>query len=114
MAYPHRPQEVRQEKNVRNAGTAAAPEDARREDALLEVDILDFNDDGIGVGRYGQHEVLVGGALPGERVRVAVAHRGQRRIIGALKEIVRPHPHRIPSPCRCSRRCLGCPLIVLD
>ena len=114
MTYPHKPQDPRPEKGARSAGTVATPENARREDALLEVDILDFNDDGIGVGRYGQHEVLIGGALPGERVRVAVAHRGQRRIIGALKEIVRPHPQRIPSPCRCSRRCLGCPLIALD
>ncbi|NLV23190.1 MAG: 23S rRNA (uracil(1939)-C(5))-methyltransferase RlmD [Deltaproteobacteria bacterium] len=80
---------------------------------LPEVDILALNEEGIGVGRLGNREVWVSGALPGEKILFAVEHKGQRRIVGTLKRILQPHPERIPAPCPHARVCQGCPLLVL-
>ena len=54
--------------------------------------------------------VFVDGALPGERVRVAVEteHRGYRT--ARLVEVIEPSPHRVAPPCpELARGCGACP-----
>ena len=79
----------------------------------VETTIERLDDDGVGIGRYAGKELLVAGAFPGEKVRAALEHEGQRRTIGLLREVIVPHPQRIKGPCRCAGDCLGCPLITL-
>jgi 23S rRNA (uracil1939-C5)-methyltransferase len=94
-------------------GNKTDPQSTSPRPPLPEVDILALNEEGVGVGRLGQREVWVSGTLPGERVLFGIEHQGQRRLVGTLKRILKPHPERIPSPCPQARACQGCPLIVL-
>jgi 23S rRNA (uracil1939-C5)-methyltransferase len=77
------------------------------------VEIFRLNDDGYGVGRHEGKEVLLTGALPGEKVAAAIEKQGDRRIIGHVRKVLSPSPDRIISPCRNSRACQGCPLVHL-
>ncbi|MBW6512639.1 MAG: 23S rRNA (uracil(1939)-C(5))-methyltransferase RlmD [Desulfuromonadaceae bacterium] len=89
------------------------PRPPRKSVDTVEFTIDRLNVEGIGVARDGHREVLIAGALPGERVLVHIVHRGQRRIIADLRRILTPSRERIPSPCKVARKCLGCPLIAL-
>ncbi len=81
--------------------------------ATFEVDIDRLDDEGIGIGRQGHKEVLVAGALAGERVLAAVEHEGQRRIIGRLRRVLKRSPERTSGACGHANICLGCSLINL-
>lgn len=94
--------------------TASAPRTRRKAPAeLIEITIDRLNDEGIGVARHGGKEVLVAGALPGERAAIAVEHEGQRRIIGRFHRLLQKNPARRPSPCPCLRDCQGCSLMSM-
>ena len=79
----------------------------------VETTIERLDDDGVGIGPYAGKELLVPGAFPGEKIRAALEHEGQRRSVGLLREVLVRHPDRINGPCRCAGACLGCPLINL-
>ncbi len=81
---------------------------------LIETTIDHLNDEGIGIARFETKEVWVTGALPGEKVAVAIEHKGQRRIIGRLQKVLSRHPRRISPPCTHARHCQGCSLVQLD
>lgn len=81
---------------------------------LIEITVDRLNDDGIGVGRHAGKEVLVTGALPGERIAIAIEHEGQRRIIGRLRRVIDKSPLRRPSPCRYLNECQGCSLMAMN
>jgi 23S rRNA (uracil1939-C5)-methyltransferase len=80
----------------------------------IEVEIARLDDEGIGIGRFENKEVLVAGALPGEKVLARVEHEGQRRIVGLLQRVLSPSPDRTGSPCKQAGICQGCPLIGMD
>jgi 23S rRNA (uracil1939-C5)-methyltransferase len=79
----------------------------------LEVDILRLDEEGIGIGRLENKEVLVPGALPEEKVLIRVEHEGQRRIGGLLQRVLSPSPDRTKSPCGQAGFCQGCPLVSM-
>ncbi len=81
---------------------------------LEEAEIERLNEQGIGSGSFLGRELLVAGALPGERVAFDIEHRGQRRIIGRLRRVLKPSGDRAPSPCPHAGRCQGCTLIGMD
>lgn len=86
----------------------------RREAAAGVQDILEVRGlahDGRGVARNARGKtVFVEGALPGERVRVAV-HRTRKRFDEAhVRELVRASPERVAPPCPHFGRCGGCDL----
>lgn len=81
---------------------------------LIEISIDSLNEEGLGIGRHEGKEVLVAGALPGEKVGIAVERAGQRRVIGKLVRVIVPHPRRITSPCKQVNLCQGCLLASLD
>jgi len=80
--------------------------DRRSED----VDVTGVAAGGEGVGRLGDgRAVFVRGALPGERVRVAVAEERSRFARAALVEVLDPAPGRVAPPCaRVEAGCGGC------
>ncbi len=80
----------------------------------IDIDILHLNDEGVGVGRHAGKEVLVGNALPGEKVSVQLEHEGQRRIVGRLRKVLTASPDRIVSPCPMAEDCQGCSLIRMN
>ncbi|MFA7537075.1 MAG: 23S rRNA (uracil(1939)-C(5))-methyltransferase RlmD [Desulfuromonadales bacterium] len=81
---------------------------------LIELTIDRLDDDGVGISRHGGKEVLVPGALPGEKVAIAIERAGQRRSTGSLVRVIEPHPRRIPSPCKYLQLCQGCLLSSFD
>ena len=80
----------------------------------IEIEVERLDEEGLAVGRHGGKEVLVTGALPGERIKVAVEHQGQRRIAGRLQQVLRPAADRIKPPCPCAAACQSCSLIHMD
>lgn len=79
-----------------------------------QVTISQLNDEGIGIARHEDKELLVAGALAGEKVVVAIEHSGQYRSIGQLRRVLEKSPLRRTAPCKLADRCQGCALIHMD
>ncbi len=80
----------------------------------VQVTISQLNDEGIGIARHEGKELLVAGALAGEKVLVAIEYSGQRRSIGLLRRVLEKSPLRITAPCKLADRCQGCALIPMN
>ncbi|RQW70745.1 TRAM domain-containing protein [Halomonas sp. YLB-10] len=80
-----------------------------------ELEIQGLSHDGRGIARSPAGKTLfVEGALPGERVRVAV-HRTRKRYDEAhLRELIEAAPTRVTPPCPYIERCGGCDLQHLE
>jgi 23S rRNA (uracil1939-C5)-methyltransferase len=76
------------------------------------VEIRDLAHGGEGVGRQageGESRVwFVEGALPGERVRVALDAEHKRWLRGHTVEVLEAAPERVTPPCPIADRCGGC------
>lgn len=76
------------------------------------VEIRDLAHGGAGVGQAVDGEEsrvwFVEGALPGERVRVALDVEHKRWLRGHTLEVLRPAPERVVPPCPLADRCGGC------
>ncbi|CAM3324728.1 TRAM domain-containing protein [Halomonas lysinitropha] len=96
------------------SGLQGRQEHNRKPSAAEEQDILDVRGlahDGRGVARTIQGKtVFIEGALPGERVKVAV-HRTRKRFDEAhVRELLLASPERVAPPCPHFERCGGCDL----
>jgi 23S rRNA (uracil1939-C5)-methyltransferase len=81
---------------------------------IFDLTIATLDEDGYGIGRSGETQVLVTGALPGETVRVRVTFAGRREIFAATVKVLRNNPKRLQTPpCANSAACDDCPLIVM-
>jgi len=82
--------------------------------SVLDVEISGLDDEGYGISASETHALRIGGALPGDTVRVGIDHIAQRMAFGHVKKILAVSPQRSKRPpCRVSARCLGCPLIAM-
>ncbi len=97
---------VKPPKNQKPKRRAPAP--------AIELDINRLNDEGIGISYFETKEVLITGALPGERVALTIEHEGQRRIIGQLRRVLRKSNDRGISSCPQASECQGCSLIAMN
>lgn len=79
-----------------------------------EVTISQLNDEGIGICLHEGKELLVAGALAGEKVLVAIEYSGQRRSIGQLRRVLEKSPLRRQAPCKLANRCQSCALIHMN
>ncbi|MFV8754302.1 class I SAM-dependent RNA methyltransferase [Nannocystaceae bacterium ST9] len=74
--------------------------------------IRDLAHGGEGVGRSEDPEEtrvwFVEGALPGERVRVALDHEHKRWLRGHVTEVIEKSEQRVEPPCPLASRCGGC------
>ena len=81
---------------------------------IFDLTIATLDEDGYGIGRSGETQVLVTGALPGETVRVRVTFAGRREILASTVKVLRNNPKRLQTPpCANSAGCDDCPLIVM-
>jgi len=74
------------------------------------ADIVDLSHDGRGVARIDGKAVFVAGALPGERVIVAIGKRRRRMDEARLVEIVSASKDRVAPRCAHFGVCGGCSL----
>jgi len=82
--------------------------------SVIEAQITALDEEGYGISCHGTHALRISGVLPGERVLAGIDHAAQRVAFGHAKKILAPATTRSKHPpCRESRLCLGCPLIVM-
>lgn len=82
--------------------------------SVLDVEISGLDDEGYGISCSETHALRIGGALPGDTVRVGIDHVALRMAFGHVKKIITVSPLRSKRPpCRVSARCLGCPMIAM-
>ncbi len=81
---------------------------------ILEVEIEGYTSEGHGVARVDGLAVFVAGALEGERVKIRIAHLGQRAAFGDILEILQPSSHRVKPECPYFTDCGGCALWHMD
>ncbi|WP_370872358.1 23S rRNA (uracil(1939)-C(5))-methyltransferase RlmD [Paenibacillus zeirhizosphaerae] len=74
------------------------------------IDIIGMTHDGEGVGRVKGYALFVGGALPGEKVRVKVLKTKKQYGYAKLLDVVQASPDRIAAPCPIYDQCGGCQL----
>lgn len=79
-----------------------------RQGELIEVEIVDLNDTGDGVGKQNGRVVFVPDTLPGDRVIVRLLHVKPKYARGKLQEIKRSSPDRIRPSCIVADKCGGC------
>ena len=83
--------------------------DAIRKNEIYEIEIVDLNNLGYGVGRIGDLVVFVSGAVDGDRVLTKIIKITKSYAVGRLEKILSPSPHRLPVPDPCpARGCGGC------
>ena len=80
----------------------------------IQVTISQLNDEGVGICIHEGKELMVAGALAGEKVLVTIEHSGQRRSIGQLSRVLEKSPRRRTSPCKLADRCQSCALIHMN
>lgn len=81
-----------------------------RRNGEYEILVEDISVDGEGIGRIDGFTVFVGGALPGEKVRIRVSKVGKNFGYGELLKIIVPSPDRVNPSCPYAERCGGCSL----
>lgn len=77
---------------------------------IIECMIHGFGHSGTGVGRYKGFAVFIGGALPGEQVKIRITKVKKTFAEGKLLEVLTAHPERIEPICPHFDRCGGCQL----
>lgn len=80
----------------------------KNDDVVL--DIIGMTHDGEGVGRIEGYTLFVGGALPGEKVRVKVLKTKKQYGYAKLLNVLQASPDRIAAPCPLYDQCGGCQL----
>ncbi|KST66427.1 23S rRNA (uracil(1939)-C(5))-methyltransferase RlmD [Mastigocoleus testarum] len=79
-----------------------------RQGELIEVEIVDLNDTGDGVGKKDGRVVFVADTVPGDRVIARLRHVKPKYAHGKLQEIRQPSPNRIRPSCIVADKCGGC------
>ena len=75
-----------------------------------EVIIEAFGNSGEGISHINGYTLFVSGALPGERVKVAVTKAKKNYGYARLVSIEEPSPDRMEPGCPVAKRCGGCEL----
>ena len=80
---------------------------------VIDVTIHELDEEGIACAKMEKTSVKVGGALPGEHVRIKVLRSTRQHLYCSLVKILRHSPARLLSPPCVSSPCDGCPLIMM-
>jgi 23S rRNA (uracil1939-C5)-methyltransferase len=85
-----------------------------REPEIAEAGVHALDQDGRGVARIDGKVTFIDGALPGERVRVAIGRRRRRFDEARTLEVLTASPERVAARCPHFGLCGGCSLQHLD
>ncbi len=78
------------------------------------LDVLALSSEGQGLGELDGRQVIVDGALPGERVAVKLIKVAENYAVGRLNDVLTPSHDRVIPFCAAFRRCGGCTLQHLE
>ena len=81
---------------------------------LLECEVSGLSHDGRGVVALAGSVAFVGGAVPGDRVRLRLEHRARRHWLARLEAVLEPSAQRCRPACVLADRCGGCSLQHLE
>ena len=76
----------------------------------LELEIVDINSEGMGVGKYDGFTFFVEGATIGDRVLCEIVKLKKNFGIGKAVDIIKESPYRVASKCEYFGQCGGCEL----
>ena len=79
-----------------------------------DIDIIDINHDGQGVGKIDNYTVFVSNVLVGERVRIKLIKQKKTYGYGKLLKVLVSSKNRVYSECDVSDKCGGCTLFHVD
>jgi 23S rRNA (uracil1939-C5)-methyltransferase len=74
----------------------------------IELEIIDLNSDGEGVGRFEGKVVFVPDTVPGDRGLVRLVRLKSQYAQGKLQQLLQTSPHRIRPQCIVADKCGGC------
>ena len=80
----------------------------------MEVVIEKTVFEGRALARHGRFVIFVDGALPGERVKIALTGRKRRYAFARVLEVLETSPHRCAPGCGVFGACGGCSLLNMD
>jgi 23S rRNA (uracil1939-C5)-methyltransferase len=72
------------------------------------IEITDVTEKGFGIGHIGDFVVFTESALPGDTVLALLVKVKKTYAYGKIKEIKKPSPFRVKSPCEVFLQCGGC------
>ena len=77
---------------------------------VITLDIDSLTSAGSGIGRYGESGmcVFVGGAAPGDRLRVRIIKVKKNYAVGRIESVDLPSPCRVEPDCPAAAKCGGC------
>jgi 23S rRNA (uracil1939-C5)-methyltransferase len=82
--------------------------DLNQQGNLVEIEIVDLNSDGDGVGKLGDRVVFVPDTVTGDRALVRLVRSKRQYWLGKLHQLLQPSPHRIRPRCIVADKCGGC------
>ncbi len=77
---------------------------------VIECEITGFGTGGTGVAKFDGFAVFIGGAIPGEQVKVQISKVKKTFAEADLLEVIKPHTERIEAICPHFGECGGCQL----
>ncbi|HSH36773.1 MAG TPA: 23S rRNA (uracil(1939)-C(5))-methyltransferase RlmD, partial [Schnuerera sp.] len=80
----------------------------------IKLNIIDINNEGMGVGRHEGFTFFVEGGILGDKVFFEIVELKKRYGMGKTLEILEKSPYRIESKCKFFPQCDGCQLQNLD
>lgn len=78
---------------------------------ILELDIIDQNYDGLGVGKIDNYAIFVNGAIVGERVKVKLDKVGKSYATSHVLQVIKASKSRVEPKCPYFPKCGGCSLL---
>ena len=86
------------------------PSQSWKQGDVVEIEIVDVNDSGEGVGRVSDRVVFVPDAVTGDRITARLVNVKRQYAHGKLLEVLTASPHRVRPSCIVADKCGGCQL----
>lgn len=93
---------------IQHRTSEISPDEQWQQGALLELEIVDLNHNGEGVGRWQGRVVFVPDTVPGDRILARLIRVKPQYASGKLHHCLEASPHRIRPSCIVADKCGGC------
>lgn len=85
-----------------------------KKNQTIEIEIIDMNNDGEGVGKLDGYTLFIKDSIIGDLVEVKIIKAKKNYGYGRLIRIIKPSAYRVEPRCPVARQCGGCQLQALD
>ncbi len=81
-----------------------------KEKDIVDIEVININHKGQGVGNINGFTVFVDGGLVGDKAKAKIVTVKKNYAVGEIIELVRPSVHRVDTKCSVAHACGGCQL----